>query len=113
MLRTLAGLTAVVVLCACGSAPTVSGDAASSARESPQATGVKASVYGVLVDLHAADPLTYQVSVVSLQGTVAASFKAARRSLPAGALEAALREHHRDLALLPGRRFERAPGQPA
>jgi hypothetical protein len=87
MVRTLAGLVAVMVLGACGSTPTISGDAASSARESPQATGAKASVYGVLVDLHAADPLTYQVSVVSLQGTVAASFKAARRSLPAGALE--------------------------
>ena len=80
MVRTLAGLAAVMVLGACGSTPTVSGDAASSARESP-ATGVKASVYGVLVDLHAADPLTYQVSVVSLQGTVVARFKAARRHL--------------------------------
>lgn len=88
MLRTLAGLAAVVVLGACGSTPTALGGAASSARESPATvesspTGVKASVYGVLVDLNAADPLTYQFSVVSLQGQVAARFSPARRKLTA------------------------------
>ena len=87
MLRTLAGLATVMFLAACGATPTLSGDVASSARESPSTgAGVKGSVYGVLVDL-LSDPKTYTISVVSLDGRIATDIKAARRSLPAGALE--------------------------
>jgi hypothetical protein len=80
MKRLLAGWTLVVVAAACGpsgaiSVPTItSAQAASGSR-------VQAPVYGVLVDL-LSDPTKYTISVVSWNGTVAAQFSAARRSLP-------------------------------
>ena len=80
MKRLLACLTFVIVAAACGLTGSISVPAITSGQTA-SGSRVQATVYGVLVDL-LSDPTKYTVSVVSWDGTVAAQFSAARRSMP-------------------------------
>jgi hypothetical protein len=94
MTRLLTSLAAVLALAACGTVAgipsTGAGLEASGARLNSPTPGAGTSgtsgapVYGVLVD-QLSDPKTYTISVVSPNGQVVASVKAARRTLPPNA----------------------------
>ena len=81
MLRTLAVLVAVLASAACGPSPAPGSLSlpATSGGNSASGSRLQAPVYAVMADL-LSDPAKYMISVVSWNGTVAAQFKAARRS---------------------------------
>jgi len=74
---------AVLASAACGPSPAPGSLSlpATSGGNSASGSRLQAPVYAVMADL-LSDPAKYTISVVSWNGTVAAQFKAARRSLP-------------------------------